>query len=65
MIIFKEVVYLPVELVAKNTYVTVEFRLFGELDVLCDDELLDFGESSLLTRTAVVLIAVLTLFRLF
>lgn len=48
-----------------GTYVTVEFRLFGELDVLCDDELLDFGESSLLTRTAVVLIAVLTLFRLF
>lgn len=45
----------------------VELRLFGggEVDVLCVDELFDFGESSLLTRTAVVLIAVFTLFRLF
>lgn len=47
-----------------NTYVIVEFRLFGEVDVLCVDELFDFGESSLLTRTAVVFIAVFTLFRL-
>lgn len=42
----------------------VEFRLFGEVDVLFDDELFDLGESSLFTRTAVVLIAVFTLFRL-
>lgn len=65
MIDFMEIIHSQVELVVKNTYVTVEFLLFGELDVLCDDELLDFGESSLLTRTAVVLIAVLTLFRVF
>ena len=48
-----------------NTYVTVEFRLFGgDVEVLCDDELFDLGESSLLTRTAVVFMAVFTLFRL-
>lgn len=52
------------KLLLQCTYVIVEFRLFGEVDVLCEDELFDLGESSLFTRTDVVLIAVFTLFRL-
>lgn len=48
------------------TYVIVELRLFGgDALVFCTDELSDLGESSLIMRTDVVLIAVFTLFRLF
>lgn len=48
------------------SYVIDELRLFGgDALVFCTDELSDFGESSLFTRTDVVLIAVFTLLRLF